>query len=92
MLAETLEEKEASGKDSRRAVVESNNKIRALYEPMITSPEERTLYNEWSKTWDAFKQGAQEVMALSRKAVGKIPTEAHDLNAKTVEQDRDRSR
>src|SRR6185369_8845881 len=36
------------------------------------------------KTWDAFKHGAQEVMALSRKAVGKTPTEAHDLNAKTV--------
>jgi methyl-accepting chemotaxis protein len=83
MLAETLEEKEASEK-TLAAVVENNNKIRALYEPMITSPEERTLYNEWSKTWDAFKHGAQEVMALSRKAVGKTPTEAHDLNAKTV--------
>ncbi len=83
MLAETLEEKEASEK-TLAAVVENNNKIRALYEPMITSPEERTLYSEWSKTWDAFKHGAQEVMALSRKAVGKIPTEAHDLNAKTV--------
>ena len=83
MLAETLEEKEASEK-TLAAVVENNNKIRALYEPMITSPEERTLYSEWSKTWDAFKHGAQEVMALSRKAVGKTPTEAHDLNAKTV--------
>ncbi len=83
MLAETLEEKEASEK-TLAAVVENNNKIRALYEPMITSPEERTLYSEWSKTWDTFKQGAQEVMALSRKAIGKIPTEAHDLNAKTV--------
>ena len=83
MLAETLEEKEASEK-TLAAVVENNNKIRALYEPMITSPEERTLYSEWSKTWDTFKHGAQEVMALSRKAVGKIPTEAHDLNAKTV--------
>jgi len=83
MLAETLEEKEASEK-TLAAVVENNNKIRALYEPMIASPEERTLYGEWSKTWDAFKHGAQEVMALSRKAVGKTPTEAHDLNAKTV--------
>ena len=83
MLAETLEEKEASEK-TLAAVVENNNKIRALYEPMIASPEERTLYSEWSKTWDAFKHGAQEVMALSRKAVGKTPTEAHDLNAKTV--------
>jgi methyl-accepting chemotaxis protein len=83
MLAETLEEKEAAEKTLAN-VVESNNKIRALYEPMITSPEERALYSEWSKTWDSYKKGTQEVMALSRKAAGKTPTEAHDLNTKTA--------
>ena len=73
MLAETLEEKLANEK-TLAGVVESNTKIRAAYEPMITSPEERALYNEWVKLWESYKQGTQEVMALSRKAAGKIPT------------------
>jgi len=83
MLSETLEEKLAMEK-TLATVVEANTKYRAAYEPMITSPEERALYAEWSKLWDKYKAGTQEVMALSRKAVGKIPTEAHDLNTHTV--------
>ena len=51
---------------------------------MITSPEERALYNEWVKLWESYKKGTEEVMALSRKAAGQIPREAHELNTKTV--------
>src|SRR5437879_5919547 len=83
MLAETLEEKLAMEK-TLATVIEANTKFRATYEPMITSPEERAFYAEWSKLWDKYKAGTQEVMALARKAVGKIPTEAHQLNTKTV--------
>ena len=83
MLSETLEEKLAMEK-TLATVIEANTKFRATYEPMITSPEERALYAEWSKLWDKYKAGTQEVMALSRKAVGKIPAEAHELNTKTV--------
>ena len=83
MLAETLEEKLAMEK-TLATVIEANTKFRATYEPMITSPEERALYAEWSKLWDKYKAGTEEVMALSRKAVGKIPAEAHELNTKTV--------
>jgi methyl-accepting chemotaxis protein len=83
MLSETLDEKLAAEK-TLAGVVESNTKIRHAYEPMITSPEERALYNEWSKLWDDYKKGTQEVMELSRKAVGQIPREAHELNSKTV--------
>jgi methyl-accepting chemotaxis protein len=83
MLAETLEEKLANEK-TLATVVESNTKIRAAYEPLITSPEERAMYNEWVRLWESYKKGTEEVMALSRKAAGKIPTEAHELNTKTV--------
>ncbi|MEH2548049.1 methyl-accepting chemotaxis protein [Bradyrhizobium sp. AZCC 2262] len=83
MLSDTLEEKLAMEK-TLATVIEANTKFRAAYEPMITSPEERALYAEWSKLWDKYNAGTQEVMALSRKAVGKIPTEAHELNTKTV--------
>jgi methyl-accepting chemotaxis protein len=83
MLSDTLEEKLAMEK-TLATVIDANTKYRAAYEPMITSPEERALYAEWSKLWDKYKAGTQEVMALSRKAVGQIPTEAHDLNTKVV--------
>jgi methyl-accepting chemotaxis protein len=83
MLAETLEEKLAAEK-TLADVVDANQKLRAAYEPMITSPEERALYSDWVKTWDDYKKGTQEVMALSRKEAGKAPHEAHELNTKTV--------
>ena len=44
-LAETLADKLANEK-TLATVIDSNAKIRAAYEPMITSPEERALYNE----------------------------------------------
>jgi methyl-accepting chemotaxis protein len=83
VLAETLEEKQAV--ERRLAdVVESNNRIRQTYEQLITSPQERALYKEWAESWDNYKKGTQEVMALSRKAAGQIPHDAHELNSKTV--------
>ena len=83
MLAETLEEKQAAEK-TLATVVDANTKIRQAYEPMITSAEERALYNDWVKTWEEYKKGTAEVMALSRKAAGQAPHEAHELNSKTV--------
>ncbi|MDN3277898.1 methyl-accepting chemotaxis protein [Frankia sp. RB7] len=83
MLAETLEEKLAAEK-TLATVIEANTGFRKKYEAMITSPEERALYSQWSKTWEDYKKGTQEVMALSRKEAGKIPHEAHELNSKTV--------
>jgi methyl-accepting chemotaxis protein len=83
MLSETEEAKAAQEK-TLATVTESNDNIRKQYEPLITSPQERALYEEWAKTLQQYRAGVQEVFALSRKAVGKTPTEAHDLNTKTV--------
>jgi methyl-accepting chemotaxis protein len=83
LLAETLEEKLAV-EANLAAVVESNNKIRATYEPMIASPEERALAEEWGKDWDTYKIAAQQVLALSRKAAGQVAREAHEYNMKTA--------
>jgi methyl-accepting chemotaxis protein len=83
MLAESLDEKLAIEK-TVATVMESNTKIRATYEPMISSEEERALYKEWSKIWDEYRKGTEEVMALSRKEAGQIPHEAHELNIKKV--------
>ncbi len=83
MLSETLEDKLANEKQLE-SVVERNTGIRAKYEKLITSSEERALYEEWSKLWDTYKKGTLEVMALSRKSAGKMPQEANLLNTKTV--------
>jgi methyl-accepting chemotaxis protein len=83
MLGETIEDKDSAEK-ILGTVIEGNNKIRQTYESMITSPEEHVLYNDWSKTWDEYRKGTQEVIALSRKNPGHFPHEAHELNTKTV--------
>ncbi|WP_298369833.1 methyl-accepting chemotaxis protein [uncultured Bradyrhizobium sp.] len=83
MLSETLEEKLAAEK-TLASVVEMTAKTRVKYEPMITSPEERALYRQWSDTWDKYRKGTEEVMSLSRKEAGKLPHEAHELNTKVV--------
>ncbi|OKO82535.1 methyl-accepting chemotaxis protein [Bradyrhizobium sp. NAS96.2] len=83
MLSETLEEKLAVEK-TLASVVEMNTKARARYEPMIASAEERALYRQWSETWDKYRKGTEEVMAISRKEAGKLPHEAHELNTKVV--------
>jgi methyl-accepting chemotaxis protein len=83
MLAETAKEKEAAEK-ILASVVERNTKIRRTYEPLITSPEERAIYSDWSREWESYKKGAEEVMALSRRDVGKVTHDAHELNSTTV--------
>jgi methyl-accepting chemotaxis protein len=83
MLSETLEEKLAIEKTAQ-TVIDSNVKIRQAYEPLITTPQERALYNEWVQLWTEYKAGTQKVMELSRKAAGQYPKEAHDLNTSTV--------
>src|SRR6516225_7676105 len=83
MPAETMEEKRAAEK-TLATVVDSNMKSRHEYEQLITSPEERALYNDWSKLWEEYKRGTEQVMALSRRAAGQIAHEAHELNTKTV--------
>ncbi|WP_315764829.1 methyl-accepting chemotaxis protein [Bradyrhizobium sp. SZCCHNR2009] len=83
MLAETLEEKVAQEKTAA-LVNDMIAKSRLTYEPLISSPEERSIYNEWARLWDEYRKGTEQVMALSRKEAGKIPHEAHELNQQTV--------
>jgi methyl-accepting chemotaxis protein len=83
MLAESLDDKLANEKTAV-TVIDGLAKARQSYEPMITSPDERALYNEWAKLWDEYKKGTDDVMALSRKEAGKVPHDAQELNSKTV--------
>ncbi len=83
ILAETLEDKLKVEK-AFAANLEVIAKVRKSYEQLITSTEERALYDEWSRGWDEFQKGNLEVMALSRKEAGQIAHEAHELNSKKV--------
>ena len=47
---------------------------------MISTPEERALYDEWVKAWNAYKDGIVKVMEVSRKEAGKIPHDSYALS------------
>lgn len=78
LMQDTLEGKEAAEKRlaSLRERIEQTRKV---YEPLITSAEERSIYGQWTTAWGEYLNGVQDVMALSRKSPGKFPTEANEL-------------
>jgi len=83
LLAETLEAKEAG--DKRLAgILDTIAKDRKNYEPVITSAEERAIYDGWSRAWDRYLDGVKLVVEESRKSVGRVPREATELLSKTV--------
>ena len=59
--------------------ITNTDKARKAYEPLITSAEERALYNEFSTAWAEYLAGVKEVLVLSRKNEDK---EARVLHAK----------
>jgi methyl-accepting chemotaxis protein len=52
---------------------------------MISSPEERALYDDWSKHWQAYKDLASKVMDLSRQEAGILPKGAIELNKSAMD-------
>jgi methyl-accepting chemotaxis protein len=59
--------------------INNTDKARKAYEPLITSAEERALYDEFSTSWAEYLAGVKEVLVLSRKHEDK---EARVLHAK----------
>jgi methyl-accepting chemotaxis protein len=55
------------------------DRVRKAYEPMITTAEERALYNEFTASWDEYLDGVKQVLVLSRKSQD---SEARALHAK----------
>ncbi len=83
VMAETLEAKAAN--DKRLAgILERIAKDRKAYEPLITTAEERTIYQNWATAWDKYITGVQDVIVLSRGSIGRIPTEASEAISKKV--------
>ncbi|MBR0713600.1 methyl-accepting chemotaxis protein [Bradyrhizobium liaoningense] len=78
LMQDTAEGKEAAEK-RLASLRERIEKTRKSYEPLITSAEERGIYEQWTKGWDDYLKGVEETMALSRKGVGAFPVEANNL-------------
>ncbi|MBW5433350.1 HAMP domain-containing protein [Bradyrhizobium canariense] len=78
LMQDSVEGKDAAEKRlaSLRARIDQTRKV---YEPLITSAEERSLYGQWSTAWAEYLNGVQDVMALSRKGVGRFPADANEL-------------
>ncbi|MGA7807086.1 methyl-accepting chemotaxis protein, partial [Bradyrhizobium sp.] len=83
VMAETPEAKQ-SGEKRLSGILDNIAENRKTYEPMITSPEERAIYENWSRAWDKYMKGVQQVMQESRDSVGRIPHEASELLTKSV--------
>ncbi|MGY4344609.1 methyl-accepting chemotaxis protein [Bradyrhizobium sp. GM7.3] len=78
LMQDSVEGKDAAEKRlaSLRARIDQTRKV---YEPLITSAEERSLYGQWSTAWAEYLNAVQDVMALSRKGVGRFPVDANEL-------------
>jgi methyl-accepting chemotaxis protein len=78
MLASTVEGKVAveSNMASRLDLIAKN---RNAYESMISSTEERAIYDQWLQTWGEYQKGVDQVLDVSRKSVGRSSDEARDL-------------
>ncbi|WP_420133776.1 methyl-accepting chemotaxis protein [Rhodopseudomonas sp.] len=83
LLSFSAEDKQAVDK-TMDAVKARLADARTAYERLISSPEERAIYREWSQLWDEYVRGTDEVLARSRKDVGRVSEETRDFNAKIV--------
>jgi methyl-accepting chemotaxis protein len=57
---------------------------RTAYDKLVSSPEERAIFNDWSKEWDNYVSRSQEIFVLDRKNLGKGSQEAHELNLNVI--------
>jgi methyl-accepting chemotaxis protein len=83
MLSETAEQMATTEKGLEK-ILKRNAGLRESYQKLISSPEERSIFDEWTQQWDTYEKRTQEVVALARKNLGKSAHEAHDLNLYTV--------
>ncbi|MBI5263502.1 MAG: MCP four helix bundle domain-containing protein [Bradyrhizobium sp.] len=77
LLAESAEDK-AAADEAVKAAIEKIDGRRKVYEALLSSPEEKDIYKEWSDQWGDYVRVATDALDLSRKAAGGAATEARD--------------
>lgn len=83
VMADTAEAKQAGG-TRVNGVLAAIDKDRKAYESMITSAEERAIYNNWVQAWEKYVVAIKQVMDESNKSVGRVPKEATELLEKSA--------
>ena len=49
------------------------------YQPLISTAEERSIYESWTRAWDKYAAEAEKVLEVSRKSIGKLPDDVDAL-------------
>jgi methyl-accepting chemotaxis protein len=81
MIMETKEDK-AGAETALDNLLQKNMKVRRAYEALITLPEERALYAEWSQRWEEYRTIAAKLVELSKK--NGLSRETLDLNKQMI--------
>lgn len=83
MTADSADEREALDRNMK-ATLTSIAEARRSYQALISSPEERSLFDDWSRTWEKYIKAADGVLELSRKGGIDSVRESSDQFRKTV--------
>ena len=78
LMQEAAESKQATEK-RMAGLVDRVEKTRKQYEQLISTAEERAIYEQWSKGWKDYMSSVDEVLALSRRDAGRFPVEANEM-------------
>ena len=78
LMQEAAENKQAAEK-RMAGLLDRVEKTRRQYEQLISSGEERALYEQWSQRWKDYMGSVDELLALSRKSTGRFPVEANEM-------------
>jgi methyl-accepting chemotaxis protein len=81
MIMETKEDK-AGAETALDNLLQKNMKVRRAYEALISLPEERALYAEWSQRWEEYRTIAAKLVELSKK--NGLSRETLDLNKQMI--------
>jgi methyl-accepting chemotaxis protein len=49
------------------------------YQPLISNPEERRIYESWTRAWDDYMREAEKVLDVSRRHIGRLPDDIDGL-------------
>jgi methyl-accepting chemotaxis protein len=83
MTADSAEEREMLDKNMK-ATLNGIADARRSYQPLISSAEERALFEDWSRAWEEYVKATDGVLEISRKGGPNSVQEANDLFRKTV--------
>src|SRR6202020_1231077 len=81
MIMETKEDK-AGVETALDNLLQKNMKVRRAYEALITLPEERALYADWSQRWEEYRTIAAKLVELSKK--NGLSRETLELNKQMI--------